>query len=150
MVYASTLCLEKKVTSGAAAAKASKKFVIKNFTGDLVRKHISRHGNALPKEVGLPLKIDLEAEKQLVDIILLMRAAKLPTWKSIMKKIAKGLIADTKYECLFPDGEVGDSWWKRFVKRHSDKLVTGFQRKHELQRERWTTCLLYTSPSPRD
>jgi hypothetical protein len=50
-----------------------------------LRKHLARHGTSAPQRVGRALKVDTEAENQIVHIILLMRKMRLPTWKSIIK-----------------------------------------------------------------
>ena len=43
-----------------------------------------------------------------------------------------------RYEEMFPKG-LTDSWWDRFLHRHSDRLETGTKSKHELARELWAT-----------
>ena len=139
MVHAASLVVEKGRKPAQAAEQVRKKFKIK-LTGAAIKKHVQRHGVGPVNRAGRKYKLDEEAENQLVEIVLLMRKARLPTWGSIMKKICKGLISGTKYEGLFPNGEVSGSWWRRFVRRHSDKLAFSNSRKHELQRERWTTA----------
>eukprot|EP00961_Rhodomonas_salina_P176377 2377419-Rhodomonas_salina.1 len=139
MVHAAKLCLEKGWSPRRAAEKVNRQYAI-SLSVAVVTKHCQRHGAKAPERRGRKLKLDDEAENQLVQIILLMRKMRLPTWKSIMKKICTGLMSGTKYERLFKNGEVADSWWKRFCWRHAAQLKLGHQRKQELQRERWTTA----------
>ena len=67
------------------------------LTGAAIKKHVQRHSIGPVNRAGRKYKLDEEAENQLVEIVLLMRKAHLPTWGSIMKKICKGLISGTKY-----------------------------------------------------
>ncbi len=115
MVHAASLIAEKGWRPSAAAAEVHKLFAInpESLTADSVRKHVQRYGTAAPRKKGRALKVDAEAELQLVNVILLMRKARLPTWRSIMRKVCKGLMEGTKYATLFPNGEPGDRWWQR-------------------------------------
>ena len=74
MVHAATLIQEKGWKPAAAAAAAHEKFQIspESMTADSVMKHARRYGVAPPRKQGRALTVDLDAELQLVNIILLM------------------------------------------------------------------------------
>ncbi len=129
MQHAAVLVQDKQLSFGTAVQRANRK-IGTNVTGASLRKHVARHGTSAQQRLGSTLKVDSAAEEQIVSIILLMLQMRLPTWKSIIKKLCLGLMSGTRYAAMFPNGTLTDSWLRQFYDRHRDKLKKSNARKH--------------------
>jgi len=137
MAHACTLIGKKGLGPAEAAKAAGEKFEC-TLNKATVKKHYQRHGSKEPVTRGRPLNVSAEDEERMVNVVMLMRMMKLPTERGVLKSVFEGMFRGGRYESLFPHG-VTESWYTRFMSRHSDKLETGTKRKHEIARERWAT-----------
>eukprot|EP00961_Rhodomonas_salina_P191275 2580866-Rhodomonas_salina.1 len=68
-----------------------------------------------------------------------MQTLKVSTDRRNIKAVANGLLKGSGLACKFKNSVVSDDWFHTFAKRWEHKLGLKFKKKHELQRERWTT-----------
>ena len=121
------------------ALEWAKKTHCATLSSPALKKHAQRKPGVKPQQPGRPPCLPAEEEAKIVHHIKLFRAMKLPTRKDIMLPIINGILQGTSLAHKFRNKAATKYWWYSFLKRHDNEIGVKNQRKHELQRERWTT-----------
>jgi len=133
-----SLLVHKKTKTLKQAVKWVKATFGVTLSKPALKKHAWRKPGVKPKKQGGQLILPEEQEQRFISYIRLFRSMKLPTLRDIMLPILNRMLEGTGLQHRFKNKEATKYWWWSFCKRHQELFGTTNQRKHKLQRERWT------------